>query len=588
MGGFVLGLVGLSILLLTAKSSILSTLDVGVFLLYFVAVAGYGLWIFLRERQQRAGRGEEGTSAGFFLAEGSLSWWAIGASIIASNISAEHFIGMSGNGFLLGLAISCYEWLSVYAIILGAVFFMPVYLKYHIFTMPQFLAQRFSPVVSTCMALVWLLLYVLINLTSILYLGALAVSSVTNYPFSFCMVFLGLSACLVAVGGMRVIGYTDFVQVAVLLFGGLATTYTAVVLVSQRFQAEDPGFVSGMRLMMERSPDHFHLILNRDNPSYAQLPGVSILFALNIGNIYYWACNQYIVQRALGADLSTARNGMLFASFLKILVPLIVVLPGIACYTLWSDGMFHEQMLSPDPATGDPVLNQDRAYPVLLSLLPSGLKGLAFAALSAAIISSLASKANSIATIFTLDIFLRLRPDSSERLQILVGRAVVFLTILLAIIISPYLGIDKTGGYQFVQQMTGFLTPGILVTFLAGLFWKRGTVSGALVSLIGGLLMSVVLAFLVPAVFDLSPLIPYGFAVRHPDGSFEIPFLDMMLIVFFFCALAMILCGFLDPSAVDNPLALQIDSSMFLTSRPFAIISIVLISIVVLLYIFLW
>ena len=496
---------------------------------------------------------------------------------------------MSGNGFSIGLSVSCYEWLSVYAILLGAVFFIPVYLEHRIFTMPQFLQLRFSPLVSASMAVVWLLLYVCINLTSILYLGALAVSAVTSYDFSLCMLFLALSAFLVTIGGMQVIGYTDFVQVAVLLFGGFTTTYVAVLLVSSRLHPDAaPGFLDGLSLMRQRAPEHFHLILQRDDPAYAQLPGAWVLLALNIGNVYYWACNQYIVQRALGADLATARSGMLFAAFLKLFVPVIVVLPGIACYTLWQDGMFQQEMLSQDPDTGAPALNQDRAYPVLLGLLPNGLKGLAFAALSAAIISSLASKSNSIATIFTLDIYRKLRPAASERSQIVFGRAVIFACLLFAMLISPFLGIDKKGGYQFIQEMTGFLVPGVFVVFLAGLFWPRATVSGALASLVGGLLMACLISFALPAWFDLTPLVDVGLAVAHPDGSFEVPFLLMMIAVFVFCALLMIACGYLDPSAVDNPRAFDIRASMFKTTMPFAIISVILTSIVILLYIFLW
>lgn len=641
---FALPLLGFLVVLFTAKSSILSPIDVVVFLCYFLFVAGYGLYVYKykgmanssqssssatidqedmasvvpetpeQDETDSASSDADGddqineagadynppnievvasashsmSSAAFFLAEGSLSWWAIGASIIASNISAEHFIGMSGNGFSIGLSISVYEWLAVIAMIVTAVFFVPVYLKYNIHTMPQFLQRRFSPFVSVSMAVIWLLLYICINLTSILYLGALAVSSVTAYPLYFCMAFLAVSAFMVTIGGMKVIGYTDAVQVCVLVLGGLATTYVAVLLVSERLDPQNPGFVNGLLIMSNRSADHFHLILEPDNPHYIELPGASILLALNIGNLAYFACNQYIVQRCLGADLKTARYGMLFAACLKLFIPVLVVLPGIACYTLWRDGMFQEEMLAFDAATNTSSVNQDRAYPVLLNLLPTGLKGLAFAALSAAIISSLASKANSIATIFTLDLYLKARPATTQQSQVIVGRLVVFCALLFATLVSPFLGIEKSGGYQFVQQMTGFLTPGILVAFLGGLFWRRANVAGAVFALLGGFVISAIMTFAVPALFDLQPLATYGISALDADGTYSFPFLNLMMFVFVVCFIGMLLCGYCDSSANPHPRALHTDRSMFRTTTPFLVISSVLCVIVFLLYVFLW
>ena len=309
------------------QSNGLQTLDYLVFLFYFVVVAGYGYWIYNKKKSELS------DSNDFFLAEGSLTWWAIGASLIASNISAEQFIGMSGNGFRLGLAIATYEWMAAATLLIVAIFFMPIYLKNKIFTMPQFLSQRYSPTVSLIMAVFWLMLYLAVNLTSILYLGALAVTTISGIDFTVCMIGVSVFAVIITLGGMKVIGYTDVIQVFFLILGGLATTYLALQMVSDHFGGE--GMMSGLNHLMTKAPEHFHMILNKDNANYPSLPGLTVLIGgMWIINLNYWGCNQYITQRALGADLPTARNGILFAAFLKMLMPIIVVLPGIAAYLL--------------------------------------------------------------------------------------------------------------------------------------------------------------------------------------------------------------------------------------------------------------
>ena len=387
----------------------LHAIDYVVFLIYFVIVAGYGLWIYNRKKKASE------DSKDYFLAEGSLTWWAIGASLIASNISAEQFIGMSGSGFKMGLAIASYEWMAAATLIIVAVFFMPVYLKNKIYTMPQFLQQRYNGTVAMIMAVFWLLLYVVVNLTSILYLGALAISSISGNNLTLCMYALAIFAVVITLGGMKVIGYTDIIQVFFLILGGLVTTYLALNLVSEKFGTT--GVFNGFGLMMDHAGDHFHMILKRDNPNYIELPGITVLIGgLWIANLNYWGCNQYITQRALGADLPTARSGILFASFLKLLMPVIVVLPGIAAYVLYQQGSFTSELLQ----NGE--VNPDRAYPLLLNLLPVGLKGLAFAALTAAVVASLAGKANSIATIFTLDIYKKIKPAADEQRIVKVGK----------------------------------------------------------------------------------------------------------------------------------------------------------------------
>ncbi|HRG81487.1 MAG TPA: sodium/solute symporter, partial [Chitinophagaceae bacterium] len=356
----------------------LQTADYIVFLIYFIAVSAYGYYIYHRKKSKNT------SSKEFFLAEGSLTWWAIGASLIASNISAEHFIGMSGSGFKIGLAISTYEWMAAATLILVAVFLLPIYLKNKIYTMPQFLAQRYSDTVSTIMAVFWLLVYVFVNLTSIIYLGSLAISSISPLSFEWSIAGLSIFSIIVTLGGMKVIGYTDVIQVLVLIIGGLVTTYLALTLLADKFGYEGD-ILSALGVLRKEAPDHFHMILDKSNPNYMDLPGLSVLIGgMLINNLAYWGCNQYIVQRALGADLKTARSGILFAAFLKLLIPVIAVLPGIIMYVLHQKGMFQQEM------TDAGVIKPDHAYPTLMNLLPAGLKGVAFAALTAAIVASLA------------------------------------------------------------------------------------------------------------------------------------------------------------------------------------------------------
>lgn len=554
----------------------LQTLDYVVFLIYFVIVAGYGYWIYNRKKKTQA------DSKDFFLAEGSLTWWAIGASLIASNISAEQFIGMSGSGFKMGLAIATYEWMAAATLMVVAIFFMPIYLKNKIYTMPQFLTQRYNSMVSTIMAVFWLLLYVVVNLTSILYLGALAVATVSGINFWVCMIGLAVFSIVITLGGMKVIGFTDVIQVFFLILGGLATTYLAITLVSDHFGTTGVG--TGFGLMMEKADDHFHMIFKRDNPNYLDLPGLAVLVGgMWIVNLNYWGCNQYITQRALGADLKTARNGILFAAFLKLLMPVIVVLPGIAAYVLYQEGMFQQEML----ANGE--VNPDRAYPVLLNLLPVGLKGLSFAALTAAIVASLAGKANSISTIFTLDIYKKFFGEkASEKQLVYIGRVVVIVSIIIAIIISPFLGIDKKGGFQYIQEYTGFVSPGIFAIFILGFFWKRATSAAALVAALITFPLSLFLKFL-PKFMDLSFLSSTGFAVVNPEsGLYEIPFLDRMGFVFLICVALMVLISIMDPKSKKNPKGLEVDSEMFKTHGVFAVGAVLICGILAALYIVFW
>ncbi|MBV8252967.1 MAG: sodium/solute symporter [Chitinophaga sp.] len=551
-------------------------LDYLVFLIYFIIVAGYGYYIYKKKKKATT------DSKDFFLAEGSLTWWAIGASLIASNISAEQFIGMSGNGFNIGLAISTYEWMAAATLIVVAVFFLPIYLKNKIYTMPQFLERRYNQTVATIMAVFWLLLYVIVNLTSILYLGALAITTISGINFYVCMVSLAIFAIIITLGGMKVIGYTDVIQVFFLILGGLATTYLALQLVSSQFGST--GVLNGFKLMTQHASDHFHMIIHKENPKFLDLPGLSVLIGgMWIVNLNYWGCNQYITQRALGADLKTARNGLLFAGFLKLLMPIIVVLPGIAAFVLWKEGQFQQEMMK------NGSLNADNAYPVLLNLLPVGLKGLSFAALTAAVVASLAGKANSISTIFSLDIYKKIyNKDADEKTIVGVGRWVVVIAMVIAVVISNFLGIDKKGGFQFIQEYTGFVSPGVFAMFALGFFWKRTTSSAALFAMIGGLMLSFFFKFL-PGFANLEGLNAIGLSVMNPDsGLFEIPFIDRMGIVFLICVIGMVIITLANPKSVDNPKGLAIDASMFKPSLGFTVGAVLICGVLMALYTVFW
>jgi len=553
----------------------LETKDYIVFFLYFVIIVGYGYWIYNRKKKAQT------SSNDYFLAEGSLTWWAIGASLIASNISAEQFIGMSGSGFKMGLAIATYEWMAAATLIIVAVFFMPVYLKNKIFTMPQYLKQRYNGDVAMIMAVFWLLLYVLVNLTSILYLGALAISSISGLDTTFCMVFLAFFAVMITLGGMKVIGYTDVIQVFFLILGGLVTTYLALNLVATEFGSE--GVINGFHLMTKHANGHFHMIFDKTNPNYMDLPGLSVLIGgMLIINLNYWGCNQYITQRALGADLKTARSGILFAAFLKLLMPVIVVLPGIAAFVLYQNGHFQTEMLQ------DGSINPDRAYPTLLNLLPVGLKGLSFAALTAAIVASLAGKANSIATIFTLDIYkTKLNVDADEKKLVSIGKKTIIVAMLIAVIVAPFLGIDKKGGFQYIQEYTGFVSPGVFAMFILGFFWKKTTSNAALFATIGGFILSIIFKFM-PAVVDLSFLYDFGLAIQNADGVYEIPFIDRMGFVFLICVIGMYFISTYETRNGVQTHGLEIDRSMFKLSPSFTVGMLVVLSVLAALYTVFW
>lgn len=537
----------------------LHTADYIVFLLYFVAVSAYGYYVYQKKKSATP------DSKDFFLAEGSLTWWAIGASLIASNISAEHFIGMSGSGFALGLAISTYEWMAAATLIIVAVFLIPVYLKNKIYTMPQFLAQRYNQGVSTVMTVFWLLVYIFVNLTSIIYLGAIAITSISTISFEWCIVGLSVFAIVVTLGGMKVIGYTDVIQVAVLLLGGLVTAYLSLTLLSREFGYGNDVF-KGLSLLKEKADTHLHMIFVKDHAYYKDLPGLSVLLGgMWINNLSYWGCNQYIVQRALGADLKTARNGLLFAAFLKLLIPVIAVLPGIAMYVLHEQGLFQQEMMN---EAG--IIKPDHAYPTLMNLLPIGLKGVAFAALTAAVVASLAGKANSISTIFSLDIYKKfINKNASERKLVRIGRWAVIVSMGLAALVAPALKtLDQA--YQFIQEYVGFISPGVLAIFLLGIFWKRTTSAAAMAGALLTIPISTILKFL--------PTLTNG---AFPDY----PFLDRMSITFVVIVGVMIVMSLIKKETSNK---VEVSKDMFRITPAFAIYSIIILGILTALYTVFW
>jgi solute:Na+ symporter, SSS family len=535
--------------------------DYIVFLIYFIVVFAYGYYVYHRKKSLIT------SSKDFFLAEGSLTWWAIGASLIASNISAEHFIGMSGSGYALGLAISTYEWMAAATLIIVAVFILPIYLRNKIFTMPQFLARRYSQQVSTLMAVFWLLVYVFVNLTSIIYLGALAITSISDISFGWSIAGLSIFSVIVTLGGMKVIGYTDVIQVAVLIIGGLITTYLALTLLSQHF-GFGSNLLKGISILRKEAPDHFHMIFKKGNPYYKDLPGLSVIIGgMWINNLAYWGCNQYIIQRALGANLKTARSGLLFAAFLKLLVPVIVVLPGITMFVLHKNGLFGREMMP------DGIVKPDHAYPTLMNLLPPGLKGVAFAALTAAVVASLAGKANSISTIFSLDIYKKyFNREASEKQLVGIGKWVVIIAMGIAALIAPALkNLDQA--YQFIQEYVGFISPGVLAIFLLGFFWKKTTAAAALTGSLLTIPVSVILKFL--------PVWTRGY---FPD----FPFLDRMTIDFVIIVMIMIGISLSKPHDLKSEPVIEVNKKDFQVSNSFIFGSAIILGILAGLYTVFW
>ena len=491
---------------------------------------------------------KERSAEDYFLAGRSLPWWAIGASLIAANISAEQIIGMSGQGFIVGMAIAVWELTAAIALIVMAKYFLPLFLEKKIYTMPQFLEQRFDKRVSLVLSFFWLIVYIFINLTSVLWLGSLAINALTGLDLFYGLVVLALFSLAYSLsGGLKAVAMTDVVQVVLLIFGGLAVSFIALNTIS-----ESSGVVNGMKIVFDQMPEKFDMILSSDNPSYKNLPGIWILFGLGvwIGHFFYWGFNQYITQRALAAkSIKEAQKGVMFAAYLKLLMPFIVVLPGICAAVIFPS-----------------LERSDQAYPMMMSLLPNGLLGLTFAALIAAIISSLASMTNSISTIFTIDVYRNLSSkEVSEASLVKIGRNVAWISVLIAVICAkPLLG-SMESAFQYIQNFTGFFTPGILVIFLVALFWNRATTLSVLIAAI----TSLVLSFLI---FLFAPYLP---------------FIHRMAIVFLFSGLMCFITVQFQRAKIHNN-AIFLNDINFVTSKSFNVNTIVIVGLLVIFYFLLW
>jgi len=443
----------------------LATVDIAILVTYAIGIFLLAQWV---SREKGAHKKD---AQDYFLASRALPWWAIGTSLIAANISAEQIVGMSGSGYVMGMAIASYEWMAALTLIIVGKWILPVFLKNGIYTMPEFLEKRYSPGVRTVMAIFWLALYVFVNLTSILWLGSLAVNAITGLDLQIAITALGLFALLYALyGGLKAVALTDIVQVSLLVAGGIIITWISLDKVS-----DGAGVIAGFNELQNRFPEKFDMILSKDNPHYRDLPGLAVLLGgMWMMNVSYWGFNQYIIQRGLAAkSVNEAQKGIVLAAFLKLIMPAIIVVPGIAAL-----------VLSPD------LERTDQAYPSLMAMLPVGIKGLVFAALVAAIVASTGSKINSIATIFTMDLYRAARPQTDQQTLVKVGRIVAVASIVIAIFITkPFLESFRQG-FQYIQDFTGFVTPGICVIFLLGLFWERTTSTAAMVAALATVLMS--------------------------------------------------------------------------------------------------
>jgi len=519
----------------------LASFDLTIVAIYAVVLLVLAQWV------SREKAGHQKDSSDYFLAGRNLPWWAIGASLIAANISAEQIIGMSGSAFVMGIAIGVYEWTAAIALVVVAKWLLPVFLKHKIYTMPQFLEQRFDHRVRNVMAMFWLVIYVFVNLTSILWLGALAVNTVTGLSLVWGLIGLGTFATAYSIyGGLKAVALTDIIQVVLLILGGIL-----IAIISLNEVSGGQGTIAGFNMLMEKLPGHFDLIFTKDSPHYMDLPGISVLVGgMWVMHLSYWGFNQYIIQRALAAKSThEAQKGLAFAAFLKVLMPIIIVLPGVAAAVL-------------APSLASP----DKAYPTVLNLLPSGILGLVFAALIAAIVSSLASMMNSISTIFTMDLYRHFSGgDKTEKQLVTVGRIVSISAMIIALIVAkPLLG-NFQQAFQFIQEFTGFFTPGVCALFLLGFFWRNTTANGALATAIGSAVFSIAFKLLWP----------------------ELPFIDRVGIVFILCivvgvTVSAIEGGEAQPEAIDYK---RIDTS---TTTGFNIASLVIVLALTALYATWW
>ncbi|MBJ2174668.1 sodium/sugar symporter [Aureibaculum sp. A20] len=541
--------------------------DYFIFITYALLILGVGLWV------SRDKKGHQKNAEDYFLASKSLPWWAIGASLIAANISAEQFIGMSGSGFASGLAIASYEWMAALTLLIVGKFFLPIFIEKGLYTIPEFVEKRYSTNLKTILAVFWIALYVFVNLTTVLYLGALALETIMGVPMVYGVLGLALFAAAYSLyGGLSAVAWTDVIQVVFLILGGLVTTYLALDTVSG-----GQGFLAGLTRVYEEVPDRFAMILDKSNPEFKNLPGIAVLVGgMWVANLYYWGFNQYIIQRTLAAkSLKEAQKGILLAAFLKLIIPLIVVIPGITAYVMINDP---EIMASLGDAglKNLPTLDQaDKAYPWLLQFLPTGLKGVAFAALAAAIVSSLASMLNSTSTIFTMDIYKQyINKNANDKSTVGMGRISAGVALLIAALLAPQLG-NLDQAFQFIQEYTGIVSPGILAVFMLGLFWKKTTNKAAII----GALSSIPIAMY----FKVGP---NGWSTS--SLFVDVPFMDQMGYTFVLTMVVIIIASLIQHQGKNDEKGIDIKKGLFKTSPVFNIGAFIVMIVLVLLYSVFW
>ncbi len=523
-----------------------TTVDYVIFALYILSIIFLGLFV------SRKKKGVEKNTKDYFLASKALPWWAIGSSLIAANISAEQFIGMSGSGFAIGLAIASYEWMAAVTLLIVGKFFLPVFIDKGLYTIPEFIEKRFGVQLKTILAIFWIALFIFVNLTSVLFLGGKAIDTIIGagdgsmiFPAILALAFIASAYSLY--GGLSAVAWTDVLQVGLLILGGLITSFIALNSVTP-----EGGLLHGFEHILKVAPEKFHMILSRDNPQFFNLPGIAVLIGgMWVANLYYWGFNQYIIQRTLAAkSLKEGQRGIMFAAFLKLLIPLLVVIPGIVAFVLFTQPAGTTIIPGVKEAflkTGGGI-NYDKAYPWLISVfIPTGIKGLVLAALVAAIVSSLASMLNSTSTIFTMDIYKPyLNKKASEKILVRVGRITAFTALIIAIIVAPLLG-NIPQMFQYIQEYTGLVSPGILAVFLMGLFWKKTTNKAAII----GVTLSIVVAFLLklPAV--------------------NLPWMDQMLYTMLITIVIIMGVSLTTSTDVDDQRGIPLTSRMFKTDSVF-------------------
>ena len=541
--------------------------DYFIFIAYAVLILGVGLWV------SRDEKGHQKNAEDYFLASKSLPWWAIGTSLIAANISAEQFIGMSGSGFALGLAIASYEWMAAITLIIVGKYFLPIFIEKGLYTIPEFVEKRFSTNLKTILAVFWIALYVFVNLTSGVYLGSLALETIMGIPMIYGVIGLALFAAAYSLyGGLSAVAWTDVIQVVFLVLGGLATTYLALNMVSG-----GEGMWAGMKTVYEAAPERFSMILDESSTYYDMLPGIGVLIGgMWVANLYYWGFNQYIIQRTLAAkSLREAQKGILLAAFLKLIIPLIVVIPGIAAYVMVNDPEIMAKLGAAGLKNLPTLAQADKAYPWLLQFLPTGLKGVAFAALTAAIVSSLASMLNSTSTIFTMDIYKQyINKNASDKSTVNMGRLSAGIALAIACVMAPLLGgIDQA--FQFIQEYTGVVSPGILAIFILGLFWKKTTNKGAIV----GALVSIPIAMY----FKVAPK---GWS--SSSLFVDVPFLDQMGYTAILTMIVIAIVSWVQHNGKDDEKGITLSKQLFKTGPVFNIGAFAVMIILVALYSFFW